>query len=144
MRGTLNGLNNAMLVLGQVIASITCCVYARQDFEDSSISGWRWMLGWGAAPAILLFFGTVFLPESPRWLLHVAQEKERAKAALVWLRRDESIAASELVEIEEATEGEMESAKDANGTSLMRKLCQRRTRRALQLGLGLQLLQQAT
>lgn len=32
-------------------------------------SGWRWMLGSSAIPAIILVFGRWGTPESPRWLL---------------------------------------------------------------------------
>ena len=46
---------------------------------------WRWMLGLGAAPGVVLAAGMLFLPETPRWLAghdHV----ERAREALRRLR----------------------------------------------------------
>lgn len=44
---------------------------------------WRWMLGLGAAPALLLLAGLVFLPESPRWLALAGRE---AAARESWRR----------------------------------------------------------
>ena len=46
---------------------------------------WRPMFMLGAVPAILLALGMLFLPESPRWLLHHEQER-RAIAILYRLR----------------------------------------------------------
>mmetsp|Transcript_36303 Transcript_36303/g.66510 ORF Transcript_36303/g.66510 Transcript_36303/m.66510 type:complete len:530 (-) Transcript_36303:112-1701(-) len=143
MRGTLATMNNVTLVLGQVIASATCCLYAQQDYETRGRTGWRWMIGWGAAPAIALFLGACCLPESPRWLLHVAENRDKAKASILWLRRDVAVANEELHSIEVSIAAEM-AAQDGNTHSLLQKLCARRTRRALVLGMGLQILQQAT
>lgn len=43
----------------------------------SSHSAWRWMLGLGIAPAVMLAFATLVLPESPRWLM-VRGAKQKA------------------------------------------------------------------
>mmetsp|Transcript_67247 Transcript_67247/g.161173 ORF Transcript_67247/g.161173 Transcript_67247/m.161173 type:complete len:552 (-) Transcript_67247:125-1780(-) len=144
MRGMLAGLNNVMVVLGQVVAAMACCYFARRDYEAGVINGWRWMLAWGAAPAIVLLFGVLVLPESPRWLLHVAKAQVKARAALVWLRKDPSVAADELEQIQESIDSEESGPTSKSSSSILRKLCARRTRRALQLGMGLQILQQAT
>eukprot|EP00928_Gymnodinium_smaydae_P039509 TRINITY_DN26986_c0_g1_i1.p1 TRINITY_DN26986_c0_g1~~TRINITY_DN26986_c0_g1_i1.p1 ORF type:complete len:467 (+),score=58.75 TRINITY_DN26986_c0_g1_i1:232-1632(+) len=144
-RGALSAMNNVMIVLGQVISSLVCCYYAARDSssgDSSSLRGWRWMLGWGVAPAALLFVGMMFLPESPRWLLQVGKDSEKALSALVWLRGSEKPAALELDELTPSSAAEhVDKVADA---TLMGNLCKPRTRRALQLGLALQLLQQTT
>ncbi len=46
---------------------------------------WRWMLGLGAVPGLILAVGMILLPETPRWLAghgHI----DRARAALLQLR----------------------------------------------------------
>ena len=65
VRGLLVSLNNVSIVAGQVLASLVDCGFGLGKVED----GWRYMLGLGGVPGIVLFFGFVFLPASPRWLL---------------------------------------------------------------------------
>lgn len=48
---------------------------------------WRMMLGLGAAPAVLLLIGLVFLPESPRWLI-LAGREDAARQAWSRLSRE--------------------------------------------------------
>ena len=45
------------------------------------IEGWRWMLGLGAVPAIVLGFGMLRMPQSPRWLVMAGEDYE-ARAVL--------------------------------------------------------------
>merc|ERR1719311_1909854 len=78
LRGILGVLNNAMCVFGQVVASGVCCGYATHDYHSGGLSGWRWMLGWGAAPAMVMFVGLSVLPESPRWLIYNLEDTEQA------------------------------------------------------------------
>lgn len=99
------------------------------------------MLGWGAAPAVGMFFGLVCLPESPRWLLHCRRDETGALAALTWLRGSEDLARTELAEVSAAIASEGDTNARRN-LSMWRRLTSRRLRRALTLGVGLQLLQQ--
>lgn len=50
---------------------------------DTSADSWRWMLVSGAAPAIVLVFLRLGIPESPRWLM----EKGRFDEALAVIRK---------------------------------------------------------
>ncbi len=59
--------------------------------------GWRWMFAACAAPSILFFIGSLFVPESPRWLAKAGLNERAAKT----LDRigGESYAAAALAEI---------------------------------------------
>ncbi len=61
-RGAIVSLNQLCITLGILISYLV-------DFGFADVAGtWRWMLGVGAVPGVLLGVGMVFLPESPRWL----------------------------------------------------------------------------
>ena len=53
VRGLLVSLNNVSIVAGQVLASLVDCGFGLGKVED----GWRYMLGLGGVPGIVLFFG---------------------------------------------------------------------------------------
>lgn len=46
--------------------------YLLYDMED----GWRWMLGSGVIPCLVILLGRFHLPESPRWLLKKGRVEE--------------------------------------------------------------------
>ena len=96
---------------------------------------WRWMLCIIAIPALLMFLGMLFLPESPRWLVL----KNRAPKAREVLRR---LAASHEEAERELTEIENSLQVEQKGFSLFRD--NRNFRRAVFLGVGLQVIQQFT
>lgn len=62
-RGGLVTLNVLFITLGQVIA------YTIGWMLSMKADGWRWMVGLGAAPAVLQFGLLLSLPETPRWLV---------------------------------------------------------------------------
>ena len=104
-------------------------------FEAYFSMPWRWMLGIIAVPAALMFLGMLFLPESPRWLVL----KKRGASALAVLRRLSSSnedADRELAEIESSLKIEQKGASLFRGNSNFR--------RAVFLGIGLQVIQQFT
>jgi len=138
MRGMIVTLNDLNIVFGQLLAAMMNVAFKHVD------GGWRWSMGLAAAPALLLFAGFVFLPESPRWL---AMKDRLADAEgvlrLVHGRQDVT---TELNEILKSIRDEGE-AKDKNAgcSALMRrgarKLCTiwgtKEVRRAAILGIGL-------
>ncbi|KAK4539875.1 hypothetical protein LTR36_010269 [Oleoguttula mirabilis] len=63
VRGRLIGLNNMSITGGQVISYGIGAAFAHVP------NGWRYMVGLGAVPAILLFCLLPFCPESPRQLI---------------------------------------------------------------------------
>lgn len=80
IRGSLVTLNNCFITVGQLAAAITAGAFS-YDTEN----GWRWMLALAAVPATIQFFGFLFMPESPRWLIR-RQRNEEAMVALKKIR----------------------------------------------------------
>eukprot|EP00811_Abedinium_folium_P029547 NODE_4662_length_1864_cov_1.567070.p1 GENE.NODE_4662_length_1864_cov_1.567070~~NODE_4662_length_1864_cov_1.567070.p1 ORF type:complete len:503 (+),score=160.65 NODE_4662_length_1864_cov_1.567070:119-1627(+) len=133
-------LNDMMVVFGQLIAYAVGTIF----FYTEVRYGWRWILGLGALPAVVMFVGMFFQPESPRWLL-LNKRDEEARESLRLMRAED-------VEIEE------EFASIVNGLAQERPLIDQaetgwfagtskywedvRIRRALMYGCGLQMLQQ--
>ena len=70
-RGKLVSLNQLAITIGILVSYIVDTAYAAEG-------SWRWMLGLGAVPGILLAIGMSYLPESPRWLLKSGRETEAA------------------------------------------------------------------
>ena len=66
-RGTVSSLFQLMVMTGIFVAYVTN--YGFSGFY----TGWRWMLGFAAIPAVILFFGGLLLPESPRFLVKINQ-----------------------------------------------------------------------
>ena len=99
------------------------------------IEGWRWMLGLGAVPAIVLGLGMLRMPQSPRWLVMAGEDYE-ARAVLERIRSgDPDTIEQEIVEIEEDLKAEPGTWKD-----LLKPV----VRAALVVGMGLAILQQVS
>lgn len=77
-RGALVSLNQLAIAIGILISYVVDYVFAQ-----ASVDQWRYMLGFGVIPAVLLLFGMCFLPRSPRWLV----AKGHHNKALAILRR---------------------------------------------------------
>jgi sugar porter (SP) family MFS transporter len=92
LRGGLVSLNQLAITIG-----IMCSYFINLVFTNIEGS-WRWMFAIGVIPAILLFIGLFFLPESPRWLIKVGRA-EKAKAVLQHIRSTKNVD-SELGEIQ--------------------------------------------
>ncbi len=55
-----------MIVMGQFLAFTFNAILGNVFPETSHV--WRWMLVIATLPAVILWFGMLVLPESPRWL----------------------------------------------------------------------------
>lgn len=72
-RGKLVTLSVLLITFGQVLAYLIGYALFLQA------GGWRWMVGLGAAPAIIQSGLMLLLPESPRWLMKAGQAQEARK-----------------------------------------------------------------
>lgn len=102
-------------------------------FEPSE--GWRWMLGLGAVPALVLGVGMLNMPQSPRWLVMVGEEY-KARATLQKIRKDDPAAiTAEILEIQQSIVAEPGGWRD---------LFDPVVKAALVVGVGLAILQQVS
>jgi sugar porter (SP) family MFS transporter len=91
IRGFIVSMNQFCITLGILVSYIVD--YLLADAADN----WRWMLGLGAVPGLILFLGMLTLPESPRWLAGHGR-LDAARAALGHMREPAEVEA-ELVEL---------------------------------------------
>lgn len=64
LRGRMVAINQLTIVIGILITNLVN--YALRNYGEDA---WRWMFGLGFVPSALFFFGVLWLPESPRWLV---------------------------------------------------------------------------
>jgi SP family sugar:H+ symporter-like MFS transporter len=81
IRGAIAGLNQLMIVVGILAAFAVNAILA-------SSGDWRLMLGLAAVPSLILLVGMLFMPETPRFLVHAGDEQE-AREVLEDLPGDE-------------------------------------------------------
>jgi sugar porter (SP) family MFS transporter len=103
IRGKLTSLMQLLVTVGIFVAYLT-------DYALSGSGAWRWMIGLGVVPAVLLMVGIYTQPESPRWLVVNKGSADEAEQVLISLRGDEQEAAAELAEIEESAAKEADQA----------------------------------
>ncbi|MFJ7296048.1 sugar porter family MFS transporter [Streptomyces collinus] len=135
-RGALVTRNELMIVSGQLLAFTSNAIIAQVGGESGGV--WRWMLVIATLPAVVLWFGMLVMPESPRWLA----SQSRFGEALVVLGqvRSRARAEAELKEVS-ALAVKDERAKlggwqDIRSTPWVRKL--------MFVGFGIAIVQQIT
>ena len=101
-RGRMVTQNELMIVTGQLLAFVLNAILGVTFGETGHI--WRYMLAIASLPAIVLWFGMLTMPESPRWLVL----NGRISDALEVLKkiRSEKGAISEFNEIQDNLEAE--------------------------------------
>lgn len=93
IRGGVTSFNQLMVVSGIFAAYLV-------NWALKGVAGdWRWMLGLGAVPGLILAVGMFFQPYSPRWLVEHGQNDD-ARDVLRRARASEEEADEELEEIE--------------------------------------------
>ncbi|WP_241645175.1 sugar porter family MFS transporter [Rosenbergiella metrosideri] len=127
-RGSMISMYQMMLTTGIVVAFLS-------DAALSYSGNWRLMLGVIAFPALVLFIGVIFLPNSPRWLAATGRYHD-AQKVLERLRSSDTQAKKELDEIRESLKVKQ------SGWSLFRTNAN--FRRSVGLGVLLQVMQQFT
>lgn len=83
LRGAFVSFNQLAITTGILVSYLV-------DYGLSSSQNWRLMFGLAAIPAGLLFFGTLFQPESPHWLITRGREDDGRKV-LARYRTDDEI-----------------------------------------------------
>ena len=126
-RGTVSSLFQLMVMTGIFIAYVTNYTFS------GMYTGWRWMLGFAAIPAALLFFGGLILPESPRFLVKTGQLDE-ARAVLDNMNQHNQQAVDQ-----EMTQIQKQAKIVSGGWS---ELFGKTVRPALVIGIGLAIFQQ--
>ena len=135
-RGRMVTINELMIVTGQFLA------FAINALLDATIKDphvWRWMLAVAIIPAVALFAGMFFLPDSPRW--YAVRGRLDDTRRVLNLSRDEAEAAEEFNII--AEHAKRDTAED-KGAAIRDLRAFPWMRRILWIGCGLATVQQAT
>jgi len=134
IRGRMVSVNQFAIVSGFLVVYFVNYFIALQgDQMWNQESGWRWMFGSEALPAVLLLVLLFFVPESPRWLT----KQNRSDEALEILTRVDGAeyAKTELLEIKDAL---------AHESGSLKQLFQPGMKIVLVIGIVLAVLQQVT
>ncbi|RDA84951.1 hypothetical protein CP532_1742 [Ophiocordyceps camponoti-leonardi (nom. inval.)] len=136
-RGKLVTTNVLFITLGQVVAYVVGWLLSTYAARDS---GWRWMVGLGAAPALLQAAVIVLMPETPRWLVKVGRSED---ARMVVQRIEPASTGDVVADMEAEVREEHEMSRIRGHSGAWRELLgETSNRRALTVACLLQGLQQ--
>lgn len=127
MHGAVATMFQLMVMIGILLAYILNYSFAHM------YTGWRWMLGFAALPAAILFFGAIFLPESPRFLVKVGKLSDARDVLMSTNKGDTNAVEKALSEIQETAQQKTGGWKELFGKGV---------RPALVTGIGVAIFQQ--
>ncbi len=79
IRGTLVSLFQLLITIGIMVSYLSDSIFTVPDNHPAYTECWRPMFYVGAIPALIMFIGMIFLPETPRWLISKGREEECRK-----------------------------------------------------------------
>lgn len=133
-RGQLVTLQELMIVSGQLLAYISNSAFHEIWGGEST---WRWMLAVATLPAVLLWFGMMFMPDTPRWYAMKGRLAE-ARRVLERTRRQEDVE-WELLEITETLDEHR-----SLGKTKLREIMTPWLFKLFMIGIGIAVIQQLT
>ncbi|GAA2343814.1 sugar porter family MFS transporter [Saccharopolyspora halophila] len=128
IRGGLMVFFQLMVAVGQLLSYVV-------GYGLAENGGWRWMFALAAIPAVVLYLGMLFLPETPQWLIKRGRVDE-ARRVLARVRAEDADTEAELGEIREIERNE--------GDGGRRELLKGWVRPALVVGFGIAMFSQLT
>lgn len=129
-RGALVSMFQLMITIGVLVSYLSDLFFA----DESVVECWRPMFYVGVIPALILFFGMLYMPETPRWLMSRGREAE-ALSVLSRIERPEL-----RKEAFDAIRKETEKGKSEK--SGYRELFKPWLRNAVMIGVGIMFFQQ--
>ncbi|EOS95115.1 sugar porter family MFS transporter [Erwinia tracheiphila] len=133
-RGQLVTLQELMIVSGQLLAYISNAAFHEIWGGEST---WRWMLVVATLPAVLLWVGMMFMPDTPRWYVMKGLYAQ-ARSVLERARRKEDVE-WELMEITETLDEQ-----STLGKPRLRELMKPWLFKLFLIGIGIAVIQQLT
>ncbi|HQK36812.1 MAG TPA: sugar porter family MFS transporter, partial [Bacteroidales bacterium] len=76
IRGILVSLFQLLITIGIMVSYLSDSIFTVPDNHPAYTECWRPMFYVGAIPALIMFIGMIFLPETPRWLISKGREDE--------------------------------------------------------------------
>jgi sugar porter (SP) family MFS transporter len=129
-RGAIVSLNQLCITAGILVSYLVGFALAALP------GGWRWMLGLGALPGVILTIGMMLLPESPRWLAGHGRMLDAGRV-LQRLRGKADVS-------DEVNALRTDIAREGRQLAGWSELLSPRLRRPLVIGIGLAMVQQIT
>jgi sugar porter (SP) family MFS transporter len=129
LRGALVSFNQLALTVGILVSYLV-------GYALAPSGAWRWMLGLGALPGLVLGAGMFLLPETPRWLAGHGH-MDKTQAALRRLRGPHADIAPELAELRDDLKAHAQARPES-------RIGHAAARLPLIVGVGLAVFQQVT